>query len=150
MSYGLERKTIEKYFIAQWAAATPIGLDGQEFTPSIDSVRITIGSGAVLQGSIGRTANRKDHMGNLTVSIFTDGKKGSADPRGYVETVINMLMEKTLDNNGALITAHADAFLRFSPPTRTGIMHPFVSASFKDAPFHVTNVIAPYVRYSTN
>lgn len=150
MSYGDERKTIEKYFSTQWAAATPIGLDGQEFTPSVDSVRLTIGSGAVLQGSIGRSANRKDHMGNLTVSIFTDGKKGSAGPRGYIETVINMLMEKTLDNNGAVITAHADAFLRFSPPTRTGIMHPFVSASFKDAPFHVTNIIAPYTRYSTS
>lgn len=150
MTYQNERKTIEKFFTTQWAAATPVGLDGQEFTPTINSVRLTIASGAVLQGSVGRTANRKDHMGNLTVQIFTDGKKGSAGPRGYVETVISMLMEKTLDNNGAVITSTSDAFLRFSPPTQTGILHPYVSASFKDAPFHVTNVIAPFKRYSTS
>jgi hypothetical protein len=146
--YQNERKAIETYFNAQWAATTPIGFDGQTFTPEADSVQLTIQSGAVLQGSIGRTANRKDHMGNLTVSIYTDGDKGSSAWRGYAETIIGFLMDKTLDDAGAVIATTADAFLRFSPPTQTGIMHPYVSASFKAAPFTQTNIIAPFKRYS--
>lgn len=148
MSYDLERKAIEAYFLSQWGATTYIRVDGQTFTPRADSVQLTIHSGAVLQGSIGRINNRKDHMGNLTVSIYTDGDKGSSAWRGYAETIINFLMEKTLDDAGAVITTTADAFLRFSPPTQSGIMHPYISASFKAAPFTQTNIIAPYSRYS--
>lgn len=150
MSYDNERRAIEAYFTAQWGVTTPIGYDGQTFTPEADNVLLTIHSGAVLQGSIGRDANRKDHMGNLTVSIYTDGDKGSVAWRPYAETIIGFLMDKTLDNAGAVITDPADAFLRFSPPTRAGFQHPYISASFKTAPFTQTNIIAPFVRYSTS
>lgn len=149
MSYQQERSAIERYFITQWAGATEIGLDGHPFEPEIDSVRLTIASGAVLQGSIGRTANRKDHMGTLTVQIFTDGAKGSGAWRGYAETIITMLEEVTLTTAGVPTTTTAGAFVRFSPPTGTGILHPYIAASFTDAPFTVTNVIAPFVRYET-
>lgn len=144
MSYSQERKAIETYFQAQWGATTTIGLDGHKFTPVADSVRLTINSGARLQGSIGRTANRIDHIGTLVVSIYTDGKEGSEAWRGYAETIIGFLHEKTLDDAGAIITTTADAFLRFSP---AGGQHPYISASFKDAPLHITNITAPFARY---
>lgn len=147
MSYQTERAAIEAYFIAQWAAATPLGLDGHKFTPVNNSVRLTIQSGAVLQGSIGRTANRIDHVGMLTVTIYTEGGKGSAAWRGYAETIMGFLFETTIDNAGAVITATADAFVRFSPPELSDNRHPYIAASFADAPFHVTNIIAPFVRY---
>lgn len=150
MSYQLERKAIEAFFIAQWAGATPLGMDGQTFKPVNNSLRLTINSGAVLQGSIGRTANRKDHIGTLIATIYTDGDLGSSAWRGYAETIINFLTEATIDNAGAAITATEDAFVRFSPPQMGEGRHPYISASFKDAPFHITNITAPFVRYSAN
>ena len=146
MSYSDERKAIEAYFKTQWGQKTPIGFDGQEFTPHADSVRLTINSGARLQGSIGRAANRIDHVGTLIVSIYTDGKKGSEAWRCYTDPIIAFLHEKKLDRKGKIITATADAFLRFSPPGSAD-QHPYVSASFKDAPLHITNITAPFHRY---
>lgn len=142
MSYDAERKAIEAYVKANWSD-TPIGYDGHEFTPAFDTIRLTINSGARLQGSIGRVQNRIDHIGTLVVSIYTEGGKGSAAWRGYAEALINALHGVTLGSDGLPITATADAFLRFSP----GDQHPYVSASFPDAPFHITNVTAPFTRY---
>jgi hypothetical protein len=47
-----------------------------------------------------------------------------------------------------LITDSADTFIRFSPPELSDNRHPYIAASFPDAPFHKTNVIAPFVRHS--
>ncbi|APX88646.1 hypothetical protein BV394_01960 [Brevirhabdus pacifica] len=148
MSYANERKAIETYFIAQWAGATTVIPDGQTGEPTPDSVRLTINSGAVLQGSIGRTSNRHDHIGTLVVGIYTDGALGSAAWRAYADTIIGFLTEVTLNSSGAVISTTAEAFLRFSPPEMGEGRHPYISASFKDAPFHVTNITAPFVRYS--
>lgn len=148
MSYDQERKAIETYIKANWSA-TPIGYDGHQFTPQADTIRLTINSGARLQGSIGRVKNRIDHIGTLVVSIYTDGGAGSAAWRGYAETMIGLLHGVTLDNAGVPITATADAFLRFSPVGPRGLdeQHPYISASFPDAPFQVTNITAPFARY---
>lgn len=147
MTYQLERSAIEAYFAAQWSV-TPIGMDSHVFEPSANSIRLTIASGAVLQGSVGRTQNQKLHVGTLTVSIFTEGGNGSAAWRGYAETLINLLREKRLTTAGVIATTTASVFLRFSPPQLAPGEHPYVAASFPAAPFHQTNIIAPFVRYS--
>ena len=149
MTYQLERAAIETYFVAQWAGATPLGLDGHTFKPAANSVRLTIKSGAVLQGSIGRVSNRLDHIGLLTATIYTAGGVGSAAWRGYAETIIGFLREVTLANTGAVIASTSEAFVRFSPPDigETN-RHPYIAADFAAPPFHVANVAAPFVRYS--
>lgn len=150
MTLQKERQAIEAYFIGQWAAATPVIPDGQIGEPVADSVRLTIQSGARLQGTIGRSQNVIWNMGMLTATIYTSGDAGSAAWRGYAETIIGFLHGVTLDDAGTPITAVADAFLRFSPvgPNGREEQHPYLAASFKDAPFHITNVIAPFARYS--
>ena len=148
MTFQLERSAIEAYFIAGWNEATPIIQDGHGGEPTNNSVRLTISSGRALQASIGRIANRIDHIGMITVTIYTAGGKGSAAWRGYAETVMGLFFEKTIDDAGALITATADAFVRFSPPQLGNNAHPYIAASFADAPFYITNVIAPFARYS--
>jgi len=149
MSYQTERAAIEAYFTAQWGATTPWGRDGQKFEPVFNSVRMAITSGAVMQGSIGRVANRIDHLGLVTFQVFTEGGKGSAAWRSYAETIAGMFFEKTLDDDGVAITTTADAFLRFSPPEMNDNRHPYISADFADPPFQITNVICPFVRYET-
>lgn len=148
MSYELERASIERYFAAQWADQTPVIWDGQGGEPTVNSVRLTIQSGAVLQGSIGRDQNRMDHVGMVTVTIYTAGGAGSNAWRGYAETITDLFHGVTLDTAGVPITQTADAFVRFSPPQLGDRRHPYIAASFADAPFHITNVIAPFVRYS--
>jgi len=148
MSYELERASIERYFAAQWSAQTPVIWDGQGGEPSTNSVRLTIQSGAVLQGSIGRDQNRMDHVGMVTVTIYTTGGAGSNAWRGYAETITDIFHGVTLDTAGIPITQTADAFVRFSSPQLGDRRHPYIAASFADAPFHITNVIAPFVRYS--
>lgn len=155
MTYALERAAIETYFAAQWGAITPVGWDGQAFEPPLDgngdplpAVRLTITSGATRQGSIGRLANRIDHLGLLTITIFTAGGAGSAAWRSRAETIMGLFFGKTLDQTGALITATSQAFIRFSPPELGDNRHPYVAADFADPPFHLTNVIAPFTRYA--
>lgn len=147
MTYQNERLAIETYLKANWTS-TPIGYDGQPFTPVNNSIRLTITSGATRQGSIGRTANRIDHLGMATFQIITEGGKGSAAWRGYAETLMGLFFEKTLSSAGVPITSHAQAFLRFSPPDLGDNRHPYVSADFPDPPFHLTNVICPFIRYA--
>ena len=147
MSYDSERAAIETYFIAQWAGATPVGMDGHKFQPVNNSVRLAIQSGQVLQGSVGRSANRKDHVGMLMATIYTDGGKGSSAWRGYAETIIGFLEEVTIDSAGAAITATGDAFVRFSPPGIVGPQHPYIQSTTQNIPFTITNVAAPFVRY---
>ena len=147
MTYALERSAITNYFMAGWAGATPVGLDGQKFTPVYNSVRLTIQSGDALQGGVGRSPNPIWYVGNVTVTIFVEGGLGSAAWRGYAEAIQTLFFEKTIDSAGVLITNTIDTFVRFSPPQIPQRMHPRVAADFDDPPFHLTNIIAPFVRY---
>ena len=146
MTYALERSAITNYFMAQWAGATPVGLDGQKFTPVYNSVRLTIQSGRAMQGSVGKSPNSILYLGMATVTIYTEGGLGSAAWRGYAETIQTMLFEKTIDSAGVLITTMADSFVRFSPPQLSDGQHPYVAADFDDPPFHLTNIIARNAR----
>jgi hypothetical protein len=146
--YRAERAAIETYFLAAWGAGGPVGMDGHAFEPAAGSVMITIQSGAVLQGSIGRTSNRLDHVGVLIASIFTAGGVGSEAWRTHAGKIIGFLRDKTISRQGAIITTPADAFVRFSPPGIAGNQHPYISASFAVPPLLQTNVTAPFVRYS--
>lgn len=148
MTYQTERIAIERYFRLRWGNRSPIGFDAQPFTPTANSVRLTINSGAVMQGSIGRTANLIEHMGTLTVTIYTEGGKGSALWRDLAETVMGILFNARLTATGAVATGN-DCFVRFSPPQASPAEHPYIAASFPSTPFHQTNVIAPFVRYET-
>lgn len=147
MSYALERSAIETYFAAQWGSTTPIGWDGQEFTPTNNSVLLTIKSGTPRHQSTGQSPNSIIYPGIVTVTIYTEGGKGSAAWRGYAETIQTLFFEKTIDDAGALIASVADSFVRFSPPQLGDNAHPYIGADFADPPFHITNVIAPFVRY---
>lgn len=145
MSYSTERRAIEAYFTANWVGA--IGYDAHAFTPTAGSVLLTINSGAALQGSVGRLANRIDHIGTLTVSIFTYGGQGSEAWRQIADTAFGLLFETRLDDDGAVSATTADTFIRFSPPQLAPREHPYIAASFPAPPFHQTNLIAPFVRY---
>lgn len=145
MTYQTERSAIETYIAANWGG--PIGFDAQAFTPTAGSLLVTINSGAVLQGSIGRTANVIEHVGTLVLTYYSDGGKGSAAWRGVAETLTDLLFEKSLTTAG--IIAGADVFVRFSPPQLGDARHPYISASFAETPFHITNLTAPFVRYET-
>ena len=115
----------------------------------VNSARLTIQSGQRFQGSIGRTQNRIDNVGIVTVSIYTDGDLGSSGWRGHAQAAIDVFHGKTIGQDGQVITNTADAFVRFSPVSARGQneQHPYVSASNKQTPFQITNVIAPFVRY---
>ncbi|TXH18075.1 MAG: hypothetical protein E6R03_02755 [Hyphomicrobiaceae bacterium] len=145
MSYSTERAAIAAYFNANWVGA--IGHDAHDFTPAAGSIMLTIASGAVLQGSIGRTANRIDHIGTLTVSIFTEGGTGSDVWRKLADTLQGLLFDKRLTTAGALATTPGSTFIRFSPPELGENRHPYIGASFPVPPLHQTNLIAPFVRY---
>ena len=146
MTYQTERLAIETYIAANWSGG-PIGFDAQEFTPVAGSIMLTINSGAALQGSVGRALNRINHIGTLTISMFTDGGNGSQAWRGMAETLTGLLFNKRLTSAGVLATLPATTFIRFSPPEIAPNEHPFISASFPVAPLHQTNLIAPFVRY---
>ena len=148
MSYQTERRAIEAYLKANWTL-TPIGMDGQEFTPTANSIRINIASGATLQGSIGRDANVLHHIGTLTITIYTQGGKGSDAWRAYAETLMGLLFEVSLTNTGAVATTTGGVFVRFSPPQLGDNQPPYIGANFQAPPFHIVNLIAPFVRYET-
>ena len=145
MSYQTERSAIETYIKANWTGAA--GFDAQAFTPAVGSLLVTINSGSVLQGSIGRTANVIEHIGTLVLTYYSDGGKGSAAWRTVADTLTDLLFEKSLTAAG--IVAGSDVFIRFSPPQLGDARHPYISASYAAAPFQITNLTAPFVRYET-
>ena len=141
MSYATERLAIETYLATQWSDATPIGLDGHEFEPSFNSIRLTITNGQVVQGSIGTSSNRIEYIGLISIQIFTESGKGTNTWRGYAETLDGIFFDKRITNAGAIATTNE--FIRFSPEQQ----HPYISGEFSDIPFHIANFVAPFVRY---
>lgn len=150
MSLQTERIAIETYFFANWTA-TPYGLDGQPFTPAINTVQMFIADGAVMQASIGRTLNTYNNLGLVTFVVYTDGALGSSAWRGYAETLINLFLGKTLDATGALVTGSGQTpLVRFSPPELGDNRQPYIGPVTLEAPLRRTNVIVPFVRYETH
>ena len=95
-----------------------------------------------MQGSIGRTDNRIEHLGNVFINIYTTGGDGSASWRGYAETLMGLFFNKRLDNAGNI--ASSNEFIRFSPINQ----HPYISGTISDIPFNIATLTAPFVRYS--
>jgi len=141
MSYALERKAIETYIQTQWGTTTPIGFDGHDFEPTINSIRVSILNNEVLQGSIGAVNNRIEYLGQVAVQIFTESGKGSDTWRGYAESLDGFFFEKRLTNAGA--SAATNEFIRFSPEQQ----HPYISGLVSDIPFNIATFVAPFVRY---
>lgn len=141
MSYATERRAIETYLNTQWSGATPIGFDGHEFEPTANSIRVTIQNGQVLQGSIGAAANRIDHVGLVSIQIFTESGKGTQTWRGYAETLDGIFFDKRITDAGAVATTNE--FIRFSPEQQ----HPYISGEVSDIPFNIATFVAPFVRY---
>lgn len=160
--YQRERIAIEAFlrerwieFSEGWADQTRLVMDGQAFplldaqgNPIFDRIRVTIKSGAVLQGSVGRIRNQHLHIGTLTCSVYTEGGSGSHRWRWYVEKLHDLFHEVSIDKGGAPVAATSDVLVRFSPPQLAPNHHPYVGADFDDPPYHITNFIAPFVRYS--
>ena len=141
MSYSLERKAIENYIQTECGSTTPIGFDGHDFEPSINSIRVSISNGNVLQGSIGASNNRIEYLGEVLIQIFTESGKGTETWRGYAETLDGLFFDKRLTNAGAIATTNE--FIRFSPEQQ----HPYISGEVSDIPFHIATFVAPFVRY---
>lgn len=141
------RIAIETYVLASWTA-TPLGLDGQPFTVTAPSVRMTIIDGAAMQYSIGSTINLIANMGMLAIQLFTDGSLGSSSWRTYAESLLTLFHGKTLDATGALVTAPSQVTLvRFSPPEAGANCHPYIANVTPGTPFRMTNINCPFVRY---
>lgn len=145
MTRQLERSAIEAYLTTEWAAATPIGYDGHNFTATADSIALTIQSGTVLQGSIGKASNRLICVGLLQVRIFTDPGKGSAGWRGYAETLEQALRNTRLTSAGATGVTPSTEFVRFSPAEQ----HPYIAGTSTDAGLMTTTLNAPFWRFDT-
>ena len=143
MTFQLERAAIEYFLVTAWAGATPVGLDGQEFNPIADSIRMTIVNGDTVQGSIGRqNNNRIENVGLLQIQIFVERAKGSSAWRGYAETLQNLFFNLRLTDAGEIATT--EEFIRFSPTDQ----HPYISAIISDIPFTIATLNAPFIRYS--
>lgn len=143
MSYSTERQAIETYFNTEWAARTSFGFDGHPFTPEHDTVQLFIQSGDVLQGSIGRVANRIDHIGLLQIMVYTDSGKGSAAWRSRAEDVMGILFNKRLTSAGLVVGSGDTEFLRFSPQDQ----HPYIAGQDRGINLTTTTINAPFVRY---
>ena len=141
MTYALERRAIEVYLSTQWGTTTPIGFDGHEFSPSFNSIRVSIENGLTMQGSIGANTNRIDYTGIVTIQIFTENGKGSETWRGYAETLDGIFFDKRIANTGAIATTNE--FIRFSPDQQ----HPYISGEVSDIPFNIATFVVPFVRY---
>ena len=150
MTLDLERSAIETYFIAAWNARTPLLMDGDAGDNAVGTCRLTITPGARLQGSVGRTLNRIDNVGIVTISIYTNAALGSVAWRSTAQAAIDTFHGVTIDQDGAVITATEDAFVRFSPVSARGSeqQHPYIAGTSKTTPIQTTNIIAPFVRYT--
>lgn len=143
MSYQNERSAIEVYFSLAWGSTTPIGFDGQAFTPVNNSVRLTISDGATLQGTIGGVQNRIDHIGVIQFQIFVEGGVGSGAWRGYAETISALFYGQIVDTSGQIITSPSAAFIRFAPQDQ----YPYVAGVLTETPFTIATLNAPFARY---
>ena len=143
MTYDTERAAIEGWFISQWAAATPVGLDGHAFTPVANSVRLTIQSGDNRQVSFGRAGtNTARNVGIVQVEIYVEGGKGSATWRGYAETIETIFRNRKLAADGTEAASAASVLVTFG---RDGQL-PYIASKLDEAPLYRVTVNAPFWR----
>ena len=142
MTYQLERSAIERFVDAEWGDRTPIHFDGHTQDIVGDCIRLTIQPAEVLQASIGRTANRIDHVGLLQIQIIVAGGEGSSGWRKYAEELETILFNARIKSDG--LPATTNEFIRFSPNHQ----HPYLSGVISDIPYIIATLNAPFVRYA--
>jgi hypothetical protein len=145
MSYVQEREAIEKYIGKGLGSSVNIGWDGHRFEPNNGAMRLSITHGNVQQGTIGSTQNRVDYYGLLRLGFYTQGGKGSVHWRGYADTTTALFFGTVIDINGLLITSPSAAFIRFAPQDQ----YAYNAGTITDAPFDITTINVPFVRYET-
>lgn len=127
MSYADERSEIETLFKTAWAGRTPVGFDAHTFTPSKNSVRLTILDGEGRQASIGTPgSNVARYAGVVAIQVFTEGGKGTAASRVYEDAISDIFRNRV---QGSI---------------RFGI--PYVSGTLEESPFLVRTVMVPFSR----
>lgn len=145
MTWQTERSAIETYLQTEWAGATAIIMDAHTGTPAVNTISVTINSGLVRQGSIGRASNRIEYIGILQILIYTEPGKGSAAWRGYAETLKGIFFNKRITSAGVGIATVDEEFIRFSP----GEQHPYIAGSDMQAGMMTTTLNVPFIRYET-
>lgn len=143
MTYATERLAIETYLNTQWAGATAIGFDLHNFTPSANTISLTINNGTVLQGSLGGGTNRIDYVGLVQIQIYTAAGLGSSAWRGYAETLEGIFRNARLTSAGVAVTDPADEFIRFSPRDQ----HPYIAGTQVEGGLQITTFNAPFTRF---
>ena len=137
MSFAALRQTIETRLSQQWVTGspsvprTPIGFDGQTFTPVKNSIRLTILDGEGRNASIGAPgSNLVRHAGVIAIQVFTEGGKGTAASRTYEDLIATIFRNWT---SGGL---------------RCGV--PYVSGSVEEPPFLTRTVMIPFTADNFN
>lgn len=137
MSFASERAAIEGRFKTLWvtgspsAARTPIGYDGHPFTPTINSIRLTIRNGGAEQMSMGDPGNNiARNVGVIFLEIYTEGGKGSATSRAYEDLIWPIFINKVFDGIRCRI--------------------PYISGQREEVPFLVRTMAVPFERDEYN
>ncbi len=137
MSFATLRQTIEARLSQQWVTGspatprTPIGYDGQTFTPVKNSIRLTILDGEGRNASIGAPgSNLVRHAGVIAIQVFTEGGKGTAASRAYEDQIATIFRNVTVDG------------IRFGVP--------YVSGSLEQSPYLIRTVMIPYASDAFN
>jgi len=140
MSYADARVAIETWFDAQWGGQTPVGKIDHDFTPTENSVRLTLIDGQALQRSFGKPgANKVQTAGTLKVQIYVAADAGRQAWEGYAQDIEDAFLNRKLRADG---TEGANPVIIFS---RFGLT-PYVSSNQVDPPFRVVTIDAPFVR----
>lgn len=96
MSYSLEKRNIEEFFIANWSH-TPIMFENGESAESGDWVRLTIQNGDAFQASMGDNPAFR-HIGVVFVQIYTKTDTGSGRALELADFVDALFRNLTLNN----------------------------------------------------
>ena len=143
MSYVQEREAIRAHFKRNWHFQSKWGFDDEAFTPAPNTVRLTIQSGDVRQGSVGRVTDRVEHIGVVEAQIYSARNSGSRW-RALADAVEAVFLRATINVDGEPIGAGDQPFVRFSPADQ----HPYImSVNRSDAKLTQVLLVAPFVRY---
>lgn len=97
MSYFQEKVDVESFFIAQWAATTPIVFENGESSNNANWVRLSIQNGEAYQASLGDDPAFR-HPGIVFVQIFTPKDEGSGPALQFADLVDAIFRNQKLGN----------------------------------------------------
>ena len=141
MSYATEASAIETYLKAG-ITGIPVGFEKKGFGNATTRIEAHIQNGDVLQGSIGRIADRIDNVGVLQLVIYT-GPDANANRRTYAETIETLFRGKRIKSDGTAVGSGDTEFIRFSPQDQ----HPYIASNQNSGGEQRTVMNVPFVRY---